>query len=306
MGNTISKAIVTNIQKYSVHDGPGIRNTVFLKGCPLSCLWCHNPETQSYKQQFMYDEEKCNGCGNCISGCPQKAIKLSGEKVFMDTEKCNFCGSCLDYCINCARAISGKEYSVQELMKELEKDRTFYEQSNGGITLSGGEPMTSLQIEFVERIVDECHRKGISVMIDTCGYAPYENYKRINDKVDMYLYDIKHMDPVKHKIYTGVDNALILENLKRLSQDKLKINLRLPLIEGVNTDEENIRATINMAKTIDVYQVNLLPYHDIAKDKYSRLNILYDEKNMATPSKERMEWIKEQFENNKFNTRIGG
>jgi pyruvate formate lyase activating enzyme len=306
MENTKSKAIITNIQKYSVHDGPGIRNTVFLKGCPLSCWWCHNPETQSYKQQLMYDREKCNGCSKCINGCPQNAIKLSGEKVLVDAEKCNFCGSCLDYCINCSRSISGKEYSVQELMNELEKDRTFYEQSNGGITLSGGEPMTSLHIDFVERVVNECHKKGISVMIDTCGYAPYENYKRINDKVDMYLYDIKHMDPVKHKMYTGIENVLILENLKRLSQDKVKINLRLPLIEGINTDDENIKATIDMAKTIDVYQVNLLPYHDIAKDKYSRLNLHYDEKNMETPSKERMEWIKEQFENNKFDTRIGG
>lgn len=300
----MQKVIITNIQKYSVHDGPGIRTTVFFKGCPLSCLWCHNPETQSFTKQLMYDAEKCTGCFRCINVCPQGAISVQGNKVVTDTNKCNACGKCTDSCVNLARDVSGNEYSVQELMAEIEKDKIFYEQSGGGVTLSGGECMVN--IDFIEEVIARCYRKGIPVVVDTCGYVPYENFKRINSKVEMYLYDIKHMDPEKHKKFIGQDNKLILDNLKKLSDDGAKINLRLPLIDGVNTDEENIRATIEMAKKLNIYKVSLLAYHDIGKGKYYKLNRTYSEDLLNVPSKETMDWIKCEFEKNNFDVSIGG
>lgn len=297
-------AIITNIQKYSVHDGPGIRNTVFFKGCPLKCLWCHNPETQNYERQTMYDAEKCNGCQACIAGCPMSAISENADKVSTDVDKCNFCETCLDYCLKCARAVAGKEYTVSALMKEIEKDQIFYEKSEGGVTLSGGEPM--MHIDFVEKLVNRCFDKGISVVVDTCGYVPYENYQRINKKVSMYLYDLKQMDSEKHRKFTGVDNSLILENLMKLSRDGARINLRIPVIEGINADDESVAAFLEMAKKIHVYKVNLLPYHNMGKDKYGRLDMVYDETSMKTPSTERMEWIKDEFQKNNFEVKIGG
>jgi len=297
-------AVITNIQKYSVHDGPGIRNTVFFKGCPLACWWCHNPETQSYEKQMMYSEEKCTGCGACIEACPNKAIRRNGEKVSTDVESCNHCGVCEDYCLSCARTVTGKEYTPRELMREIEKDQIFYEQSGGGVTLSGGEPM--VQIDFVQKVVESCYEKGISIVIDTCGQVPYENFERINEKVSMYLYDLKHIDPEKHKKFTGIDNKLIIENLLKLSAAGAKINLRIPLIEGINEDDESVAAFLEMAKKINVYKVSLLPYHDIGKDKYRRLEMNYDESKMKTPSKERMEWIKNEFQKNNFDVKIGG
>ena len=297
-------AVITNIQKYSVHDGPGIRNTVFFKGCLLACWWCHNPETQSYEKQMMYSEEKCTGCGACIEACPNKAIRRNGEKVSTDVESCNHCGVCEDYCLTCARTVTGKEYTPRELMGEIEKDQIFYEQSGGGVTLSGGEPM--VQIDFVQKVVESCYEKGISIVIDTCGQVPYENFERINDKVSMYLYDLKHIDPEKHKEFTGIDNKLIIENLLKLSAAGAKINLRIPLIEGINEDDESVAAFLEMAKKINVYKVSLLPYHDIGKDKYRRLEMNYDESKMKTPSKERMEWIKNEFQKNNFDVKIGG
>lgn len=297
-------AVITNIQKYSVHDGPGIRNTIFFKGCPLTCWWCHNPETQSYGKQMMYSAEKCTGCGECVEACPQSAITRVGQKVFTDSEKCNHCGICQDYCLSCARTVSGKEYTVRELMKEIEKDQIFYEQSGGGITLSGGEPM--INIDFVEKIVDRCYEKGISIVVDTCGYVPYDNFERINKKVSMYLYDLKHADSEKHKKFTGVDNKLILENLRKLSEAGVRINLRIPLIDGVNTDDESVEGFLEIAKKVNLFKVNLLPYHDMGKDKYRRLEMAYDESRMKTPSAERMEWIKNRFQSNNFEVKIGG
>lgn len=303
VGLRVNKAVITNIQRYAVHDGPGIRTTVFFKGCPLKCMWCHNPETQSYEIGIMYDQNKCSRCGTCEKKCPEGAITVHNEKIFTDMNKCKCCGSCADFCINAAREIVGKEYSLQELIREIEKDRVFYEQSGGGITLSGGEPMVN--IDFVEKLINICDEKGISVVVDTCGNVPYENFIRVKDKVNRFLYDLKLADSKRHKKYTGVDNTLILENLRRLSNDGADINLRIPLIEGVNADEENIKQTIDIVKELNVHNVNLLPYHDIAKDKYRKLNIEYSEELMKAPSEEKIQWIKDKFEKDNFNVRIG-
>ncbi|CAH2213742.1 trans-4-hydroxy-L-proline dehydratase activase [Tepidibacter aestuarii] len=300
----MKNAKIINIQKYCVHDGPGIRTTVFFKGCPLTCIWCHNPESQRYKSEIMYNEEKCSKCGECEKRCPHDCIKINEDKIINDYSICSHCENCIDFCVNNARELVGKEYSVNELMKEIEKDKVFYEESGGGVTLSGGEVMS--QIDFVEQIVKNCKRKGIHVAIDTCGYAPFESYERIIDYVDLFLYDIKLMNSQRHEKYAGKPNELILKNLVMLSERGANINLRIPLIQGINCDDENIENMLKFIKNLNISSINLLPYHEIGKDKYKRLNINYEDELMSKPSDERIEEIKNIFEKHNFKIKIGG
>lgn len=300
----MNKSLILNIQKYSVHDGPGIRTTVFFKGCPLKCLWCHNPESQSYYKQIMYNKEKCSLCGECKKKCSNECIDIEGENIITNFEKCNFCENCVDFCVNNAREVAGKEYTVSELMKEIEKDKVFYEQSDGGVTLSGGEVMS--QIDFVYDIVRQCRKKGISVAIDTCGYTSFDNFEKILEYIDVFLYDLKLINSQKHKNYTGVFNEIILKNLEKLSDKGINLNLRIPLIEGINSDDENINATLEFIKNLNISSINLLPYHEIGSDKYKKLNMNYEYSLMKKPSDERIEEIKAIFEKNKFKVKIGG
>lgn len=298
---------IINIQKYSIHDGDGIRTTIFFKGCPLSCLWCHNPESQNYGEELMYNGEKCTGCMACIDICPQKAISKEENQVFTDRNKCNLCKACIDYCVNNAREFVGKEYKVAQLVKEAEKDRMFYEESGGGITLSGGEVMTQ-NMDYIEELLKKLKKKGYNIAIDTCGQAPYENYTRVLNYVDTFLYDIKLMDNEKHIKYIGKSNKLILDNLKKLSEARANINIRIPLVESINTDDESIEDFIKFLKNnINVKKINLLPYHNTGKSKYERLQKVYEGVNFEAPSKERMDTIKDKFEKAGFiNIKIGG
>ncbi|MEG1257019.1 trans-4-hydroxy-L-proline dehydratase activase [Clostridium sp.] len=298
---------VINIQKYSIHDGDGIRTTIFFKGCLLSCLWCHNPESQSYNQELMYNEEKCSRCLTCVEICHRNAIVKEGQHVCTDREKCDLCKSCIDYCVNNAREVVGKEYTMAELVKEAEKDRMFYEESYGGITLSGGEVMTQ-NMDYIEELLKKLKRKGYNIAIDTCGYALYENYERILSYIDMFLYDIKLMDSVNHEEFIGKGNELILSNLKKISDAGANINIRIPIIEGVNADEASMDEIINFLKdNINVKKINLLPYHNTGSSKYDRLRRDYKGYDFSTPSEERMKKIKEKFENQGFlNVKIGG
>lgn len=298
---------IINIQKYSIHDGDGIRTTIFFKGCPLSCLWCHNPESQNYGEELMYNGEKCTGCMACIDICPQRAISKEENQVFTDRNKCNLCKACIDYCVNNAREFVGKEYKVAQLVKEAEKDRMFYEESGGGITLSGGEVMTQ-NMDYIEELLKKLKKKGYNIAIDTCGQAPYENYTRVLNYVDTFLYDIKLMDNEKHIKYIGKSNKLILDNLKKLSEAGANINIRIPLVESINTDDESIEDFIKFLKNnINVKKINLLPYHNTGKSKYERLQKVYEGVNFEAPSKEIMETIKDKFEKVGFiNIKIGG
>ncbi len=298
---------IINIQKYSIHDGNGIRTTIFFKGCPLSCLWCHNPESQNYGEELMYNGEKCTGCMACIDICPQRAISKEEKCVVTDKIKCDLCKECIDYCVNNAREIVGKEYTVAQLVKEAEKDRMFYEESSGGITLSGGEVMTQ-NMDYIEELLKKLKKKGYNIAIDTCGQAPYENYNRVLNYVDTFLYDIKLMDNEKHIKYIGKSNKLILENLKKLSEAGANINIRIPLVEGVNADDESIEELIKFLKNnINVHKINLIPYHNTGKSKYERLQKVYEGVNFEAPSKESMETIKGKFEKAGFiNIKIGG
>lgn len=301
-------SLVTSIQKYSIHDGDGIRTTVFFKGCLLRCVWCHNPETQSYKQQVLYDREKCAGCRACEQVCPNKAIREMDGKVATDSSKCDTCGTCIDYCNLNLREIVGKEYTVDELVKELKKDEMFYEESGGGVTLSGGEVMTA-DMDYVEELVKKLHRQGITVTVDTCGQAPYENYERILPYIDTFLYDIKTMDDALHEKYMGTGNKLILSNLEKLSAAGARIYIRIPVIKEVNGTDESMQAIISylQEKNIQTAQVNLLPYHNTGSGKYEKMGMAYEGWNLHTPEKDEMEHFAGLFRNAGFhNVKIGG
>lgn len=301
-------SLVTNIQKYSIHDGDGIRTSVFFKGCPLKCAWCHNPETQSFKKQILTNREKCTGCMSCVLACPNEAIRMEEGKAVTDRKKCTGCGKCVTYCLNNIREVAGKEYSIKELVKELKKDEMFYEESGGGVTLSGGEVMC-MDMDYIEALVKALHKQGITVTIDTCGFAPYENFQRILPYIDTILYDIKAMDNEVHKKFVGVDNTLILENLKKLSDDHARIYIRIPTIGGVNADDASMKAIIEwlVSNKIKVAKVNLLPYHNTGSSKYGRLEVAYDGIELATPTNEEMEHFVTLFKEAGFlNTKIGG
>ena len=302
------KPRVFNIQKFSTHDGDGVRTTIFFKGCPLKCRWCHNPESQRYEKELIFHHNKCVVCGKCVVKCPQQANSIVDGKLVFDRDKCTACGVCTDWCIKEAREIAGKEYTVDELVKEAKKDQIFYEQSGGGVTLSGGEVMAQ-NIDYIEQLCKRLHREGISVFIDTSGYTKYENLKRLIPFADVFLYDIKAIDSEEHKDYIGVDNALILENLVKLSNDGAGIYARLPIIGKVNATDEYINSVIRFLEDnhVKVQQVNLLPYHDIGKGKYASLDRPYDEASMVKPDKELMEHFKTMFEEHGFTkVLIGG
>lgn len=300
----MNKASIFNIQKFSVHDGPGIRTTVFFKGCPLDCMWCHNPESQSRNKQILFDGSKCILCRTCVKVCPEGAVKIENNVPVTHMDKCTGCRQCEIYCIPGARQVVGKEYTVEEVMKEVMKDEVFYKQSGGGITLSGGEPL--IQEEFVEELLIKLKEKNIHTAVDTCGSVNFKNIERICAYTDVFLYDIKVMDDNKHIQFTGVSNKLILDNLKNLSEIHNNINLRMPVIEGVNADAKHIEETIDFIKELNIMKINLLPYHDIAKHKYEKLGLSYEGKRMSIPSDEKMQSFKVMLEKAGYEVKIGG
>ncbi|EYE88147.1 ferredoxin [Fervidicella metallireducens AeB] len=300
----MKKGIVFNIQRYSIHDGPGIRTTVFLKGCPLNCLWCHNPESKRKSREIFFYKNRCLKCGMCIAICPQNALSIENNGIKTDNKKCIFCGRCAAVCNTNAREIVGVEMTDDELMKEIKKDCIFYEESGGGVTFSGGEPL--YQYEFLKLMLKRCKLAGIHTVLDTCGFVSEEALIGISDYVDLFLYDIKLMDDDKHKKYTGVSNVLILNNLNKLDELQKKIFIRIPIIPGIN-DDENIEMTgkfLNKLKSIE--KVCLLPYHKIALDKYKRLNLDYNLADTEEPTEEKMEQIAAVFKQYVKDVVIGG
>jgi pyruvate formate lyase activating enzyme len=301
---------ITAIQKYSIHDGEGIRTTVFWKGCPLHCEWCHNPETQSAEPELMDHPEKCSGCGKCTEICPEHAIRLDKQThaALTDRKKCTGCGKCLEVCPENIREIAGKSYTLEHLMKELMKDQMFYEESGGGVTFSGGEVMTA-DMEEVLRAAKEIKKQEISLNIDTCGAAPWENFEMIMPYTDTFLYDLKVLDPKKHKQYTGAENDLILSNLEKLSASDAKISLRIPVVPGVNDTEEDMLEIIRFLqqRQIRTKKIHLLPYHGTGAAKYERLGQKYKGEKLHVPTQEQMDQLAELFRNAGFyEIKIGG
>jgi pyruvate formate lyase activating enzyme len=239
---------VTNIQKYSIHDGDGIRTTVFFKGCHLRCWWCHNPETQNFEPELQVDIPKCTGCGRCAAVCPNQAITISPEgKAVTDRARCTVCGRCENACLGNYRTVVGKEYTVRELVKICMQDQMFYEESGGGVTLSGGEVM-AMDTEYIQAVVKALYREGIDVDIDTCGQAPFSNYEAILPYVHTWLYDIKVMDDEKHRKYIGMSNKVILDNLKGIARAGARIYIRIPTVREVNGDHDSMQAIIDFLK----------------------------------------------------------
>lgn len=299
---------ITNIQKFSIHDGDGIRTTVFFKGCPLKCRWCHNPETQRFEREMQIDREKCTGCGACAAICPSGAIHMEEGRPIWDADACTFCGKCENFCPTGIREIIGREYTVKELLKELMKDQMFYEESGGGVTLSGGEVM-AMDIDYILELAKELKRQDVTLTIDTCGYVPYDKFQKILPYVNTFLYDIKVMDPEIHKEYMGTDNKLILDNLVRLAKDGARIYIRIPTVKEVNGNEQSMREIIAFLQEHDIHpaQVNLLPYHDTGSGKYRKLDMEYKGTDLHAPDREEMEAFVALFENAGFkNTKIGG
>lgn len=300
--------LITNIQRYSIHDGEGIRTTVFFKGCPLRCVWCHNPEAQNRGRELLCSAEKCTGCGACAAVCPQKAVSLKNGTARTDRKLCTACGACAEVCVLNLREIAGREYTVKELTAELLKDQIFYEESGGGVTFSGGEVM-AMDMDFILEAAKELKRQGIPLAIDTCGYVPYERFQKILPYTDVFLYDVKVMDEGLHKKYTGVDNRLILENLVRLAHDGAGICVRIPTVKEVNGDERSMKEIIAFLQEHDIHpiQINLLPYHDTGSGKYRKLDTAYKGTDLHAPDKEEMEVLTALFINAGFkNTKTGG
>lgn len=250
------KGLLMDVKRMAVHDGPGLRTTLFLKGCPLSCIWCHNPEGQSFRSEAAFFADKCIGCGRCKEACPQH---------MESRDKCTACGQCAAACPVGARKLYGREVSVEEALKIALEDRIFYG-STGGVTLSGGEPL--MQIDFAEALLRELSAQDIHTAIDTCGHAPWSAYERTLPYCSLYLFDVKHVDSDKHRQATGEGNELILDNLRRLSGCGAHIQIRIPLIPDFNDDDENIRRTGEFLRDIRPEKIKLLPYHDMAHVKY--------------------------------------
>lgn len=301
-----SKGYLFDIQGLSVHDGPGCRTLIFLCGCTLNCFWCSNPEGISPKHSLIYANEKCLGCGNCVSLCTQNALMLVDGKLKIPGEICHTCDSpnCFTECYTNALRLSGYEISVEKLYDIIQRDRQFWG-LNGGVTLTGGEPL--LQLEFAHDILRRCHEGYIHTAIETCGNIPWKNFQEVIPNLDWIFFDLKHMDNFRHKEATGSGNLLILENLARLSKEfQGRLIVRLPLIPGFNDSDENLNSVISLLKKIGRNEINILPLHHLGREKYQMLQRDYQGNGYPIPSNEKLKDIQKLFEASGVDCFIGG
>ena len=273
------KAFIFNKQKYNMYDGPGVRTLVFFKGCPLRCKWCSNPEGLERKYQIMFKPTTCVSCGSCVPVCPQKihSISSSGEHIIDRSIDCIGCGQCVEACIPDALKVSGEQVPISELLEYVEQDRAFYDQSGGGVTLGGGE--VTAQPEAAINLLQACKQEGLHTAIETCGYTKKETILRFAEYVDLFLFDLKHIDPDRHFELTGVRNEMILENLEELIMKRNHVKVRMPMLKGINDSEAEIRGVIEFLKPFRNFKnfegIDLLPYHKLGVNKYVQLGMDY-------------------------------
>jgi pyruvate formate lyase activating enzyme len=260
---------VFDIRRFSVHDGPGIRTTVFLKGCPLRCVWCHNPEGLAAAPELVWRGERCVRCGACVAACPDGALRWNGDAPVLDAARCSICGACAEVCWAEARELVGRTMTAAAVLAVAERDRVFYEQSGGGVTVSGGEPLA--QPAFLGALLAGCRARGLHTALDTSGEAPWEVLDRIRGLVDLFLYDLKLVSDLRHRRVTGVSNARILENLTALAGRGHAIVLRVPLVPGLTDDDCNVGAIGALAAELGIARVVVLPFHRLGTAKYVRL-----------------------------------
>ena len=297
------KGLIFNIQRFSIHDGPGIRTTVFMKGCPLKCLWCSNPESQDFSPNLIVRDINCKGCGECIKVCPEGAITITeedGRKI--DWDRCNHCLKCADACIYNSLNVCGRYMEIKEVLDEVMSDKDFYRNSGGGVTVSGGEPLS--QAGFVTKLLEASKREGLHTALDTSGFAPWEKMEEILRFVDLVLFDIKHLDSGEHKRMTGFENKLILENLKKVSKIK-DTWLRLPIVADFDDSEEYIRRIIILGKDLGVQKISLLPYHEGGRSKSEQIGRPYPIPEAKAPSDEHVQYLKELIEKEAIKASIG-
>lgn len=288
--------VITDIKRYAVYDGPGIRTTVFLKGCPLHCFWCHNPEAISPEEELMFFDQECLGCFSCVSACPEGAIKKINGVPRVEREQCSLWGKCAQACPTGALEYVGRRVTAEELLDELERDIQLFDSSGGGITFSGGEPL--FQYEFLKEMLLLCKQRNINTLLDTSGYASREKINSLLDLTDYFYYDLKIMDDKKHREYTGVSSKPSRENLKFLvEKGRAKdISIRVPVIPGITDTEKNIGEIIDFMISLEgLNRVDLLPFHDVG-EKYSRLGRVYKLPEIKAPTRNRLEEIKTRFE----------
>ncbi len=271
---TTAKRVVLSITRMTIHNGPGVRTLILFKGCPLHCLWCSTPESQKSEPEIAIYPGKCIHCDQCFPACPLNAINLTDETISINRSLCNNCGKCAQACYAEAIKILGQPMTIEELLTEAKKDIVIYRHSGGGVTISGGEPL--LDIGFTEKLLRALKEEGFNTGVDTCGHVPWASIEQVLPYVDFFLWDIKHMNPEKHRKLTGVSNELILSNARAVSERSVPLYIRLPVIPGYNDSEENIRATCEFALGLSsVVEFHLLPLHHLGKARYDSLNRPY-------------------------------
>jgi pyruvate formate lyase activating enzyme len=279
----VQHGTVVQFERYAIHDGPGIRTVVYLKGCPLRCPWCHSPETQSPRPEVAIRSDRCIRCGTCLATCDHDAVVETIEGFDVDRDACQLCAECAAMCPTGAREIVGRTMTVGQVLAELERDVPCYDQSGGGVTISGGEPF--MQPVFLEALAAKCRAHSLHTAIETCGLGDPDVFDRVAPYTDLFLYDLKLMDDERHRRITGGSNHVVFDNLARLVARGAKVRVRFPLIPGVNDDDENIVAMGAFVSSLGLSEVDILPYHRAGIAKYQRLGRPYDLPDVQPPSR---------------------